>query len=160
MGVGAGGAEDVVGYVGGALEVLEDVAGFCRGEVGRGWPVGVGCGVPEGDHEFAWLFGCPRVGAVVVDQVQLGVADGQRPGGFGQGELRWCGGGGGAEQCECGADGQCGEQESSHAPSVAGCTGRRPRGEPWWWPVGLGLRSPVAHRSGFRGRGEGVADVG
>lgn len=36
MGVGAGGAEDVVGYVGDALEVLEDVAGFCRGEVGRG----------------------------------------------------------------------------------------------------------------------------
>lgn len=116
--MGAGRAEGVVGYVGDVFEVVEDLAGFGRGEVLGGLTGRVRCGVPEGGHEFASLLRDPRVGAVVVDQVQAGVGDRQRPAGFGERELGWCGGRGGGEHRQTDAEGGCGEQCSSHTASV------------------------------------------
>lgn len=116
------------------MEVAEGFAGFGWGEVGGWWPVGVCCGVPEGGHEFAWLVWDPGVGALVVDEVQACLADGQWAGGFGEcecGRCWWSGGGGGTERGEGGGgEGECGEQVSSHTGSVAfarcGCLGVNP----------------------------------
>lgn len=131
--MGAGRAEDVVGYVGDAFEVVEDLAGFGRGDVLGGVPGRVRCGVPDGGHEFASLVRDPRVGSVVVDQVQARVGDRQRAAGFGERELGWCcwcGGRGGAERGKPDAQGNCGEQCSSHTASVVcgdrGCLGVNP----------------------------------